>query len=95
MTRTYAASRNGGATMNGKPISVSRTHELERSLLVGKAGAGRGGAGGAGRLGGWLLGGPAGWVVTGQARLFGWVLGGKKVPGGHCGLGAERGLGAG
>ncbi|GAB4819790.1 hypothetical protein N2152v2_006836 [Parachlorella kessleri] len=34
VTRTYAASRNGGATCNGKPISVSRTHELQRSLLV-------------------------------------------------------------
>lgn len=34
VTRTYAASRNGGATMNGKPISVSRTHEVERSLMV-------------------------------------------------------------
>lgn len=34
ITRTYAASRNGGATCNGKPISVSRTHELEKSLMV-------------------------------------------------------------
>jgi Inositol monophosphatase family len=34
VTKTYAATRNGGATLNGKPISVSRTSELRRSLLV-------------------------------------------------------------
>lgn len=32
--RTYAARRNGGATLNGAPLSVSRTHDLQRSLLV-------------------------------------------------------------
>lgn len=34
ITRTYAASRNGGATCNGKSIQVSKTHELEKALLV-------------------------------------------------------------
>lgn len=34
VTRTYTAARNKGAFMNGKPISVSRVHEIERSLLI-------------------------------------------------------------
>lgn len=34
VTRTYAAKRNGGATMNGTPIQVSRTHDLQKSLVV-------------------------------------------------------------
>ncbi|KAG7672711.1 hypothetical protein Ndes2526B_g08758 [Nannochloris sp. 'desiccata'] len=34
ITRTYAAKRNGGATLNGQPISVSRTHDLQKSLVV-------------------------------------------------------------
>lgn len=34
VTRTYTAKRNGGAFLNGKPISVSRTHDLQKSLLV-------------------------------------------------------------
>jgi myo-inositol-1(or 4)-monophosphatase len=34
VTRTYAAARNAGATCNGAPIQVSKTHELNRSLLV-------------------------------------------------------------
>lgn len=33
VTRTYAARRNGGATLNGVPISVSRTHDIGKSLL--------------------------------------------------------------
>ncbi|KAL4442054.1 hypothetical protein ABPG77_011315 [Micractinium sp. CCAP 211/92] len=33
-TRTYAAARNGGATCNGKPIQVSHTQDLGKSLLV-------------------------------------------------------------
>ena len=33
-TKTYAASRNGGATLNGKPIAASRTSDVTRSLLV-------------------------------------------------------------
>jgi hypothetical protein len=34
VTKTYTASRNGGAFMDGKPICVSRCHDLRRSLLV-------------------------------------------------------------
>jgi len=34
VTRTYTAHRNGGARMNGIPIQVSRTHDLQRSLMV-------------------------------------------------------------
>ena len=34
VTKTFAAARNGGATMNGAPISVSRTADVTRSLLV-------------------------------------------------------------
>lgn len=34
MTRTYQATRNGGATMNGTPLTVSRTKGLENALLV-------------------------------------------------------------
>ncbi|KAI3428298.1 hypothetical protein D9Q98_006677 [Chlorella vulgaris] len=34
MTRTYTAARNGGAFCNGKPIQVSKTHDVEKSLLV-------------------------------------------------------------
>lgn len=34
VTKTYAAARNGGATLNGAPISVSRTADVTRSLLV-------------------------------------------------------------
>lgn len=34
VTKTYAASRNGGATLNGKAISVSRTSDVTKSLLV-------------------------------------------------------------
>lgn len=33
-TKTYAASRNGGATLNGAPIAASRTADVTRSLLV-------------------------------------------------------------
>lgn len=33
-TRTYTASRNGGAFANGKPIEVSRVKDIEKSLLV-------------------------------------------------------------
>ena len=33
-TKTYAAARNGGATLNGKPIACSRVASVERSLLV-------------------------------------------------------------
>lgn len=33
-TRTFTAHRNGGAFCNGNPISVSRTKELNKSLLV-------------------------------------------------------------
>lgn len=32
--REYSAKRNGGATMNGKSIMVSNTHELQNSLVV-------------------------------------------------------------
>eukprot|EP00195_Chlamydomonas_chlamydogama_P007859 CAMPEP_0202892436 /NCGR_PEP_ID=MMETSP1392-20130828/2159_1 /ASSEMBLY_ACC=CAM_ASM_000868 /TAXON_ID=225041 /ORGANISM="Chlamydomonas chlamydogama, Strain SAG 11-48b" /LENGTH=300 /DNA_ID=CAMNT_0049576379 /DNA_START=92 /DNA_END=994 /DNA_ORIENTATION=- len=34
VTRTFAAHRNGGATCNGKPISVSTVKEVNRSLLI-------------------------------------------------------------
>ena len=34
VTKTYAASRNGGATLNGTPIACSRVDEVTRSLLV-------------------------------------------------------------
>lgn len=34
VTRTYTAARNKGAFMNGKPISVSREHDIQRSLLI-------------------------------------------------------------
>ena len=34
ITRSYTAHRNGGAFLNGKAISVSRAHELQKSLLV-------------------------------------------------------------
>jgi histidinol-phosphatase len=30
----YAASRGGGATMNGRPIRVSRTHELDEAMIA-------------------------------------------------------------
>eukprot|EP00884_Botryococcus_braunii_P005618 jgi/Botrbrau1/15057/Bobra.118_2s0005.1 len=33
-SKTYTASRNGGAFMDGKPICVSRCHDLRRSLLA-------------------------------------------------------------
>lgn len=32
--RTFTAFRNGGARCNGEPIAVSRTDDLQRSLLV-------------------------------------------------------------
>lgn len=32
--REFTATRNGGAFCNGSSISVSRTHDLTRSLLV-------------------------------------------------------------
>ena len=32
--RKYTARRNGGAYLNGKPLTVSRTHELQKSLLI-------------------------------------------------------------
>jgi myo-inositol-1(or 4)-monophosphatase len=34
VTRTYSAARYGGAFLNGTPITVSRTHDLQKSLLV-------------------------------------------------------------
>ena len=34
MTRTYSATRGGGAFLNGQRISVSKTEQLQRSLLV-------------------------------------------------------------
>lgn len=34
VTRTYTATRNGGAFMNGTPLCVSRTKELSSALLV-------------------------------------------------------------
>ena len=34
VTKTYAASRNGGATLNGEPIACSRVDDVTRSLLV-------------------------------------------------------------
>ena len=34
MTRTYTATRGGGAFLNGQRISVSRIEQLQRSLLV-------------------------------------------------------------
>jgi myo-inositol-1(or 4)-monophosphatase len=34
VTREYSASRNGGSTMNGSPISVSNTKELVSSLVT-------------------------------------------------------------
>lgn len=34
VTRTYTATRNGGAFMNGTPLCVSRTKTLDQSLLV-------------------------------------------------------------
>jgi len=34
VTKTFAASRNGGATLDGSPLSVSRTADVRRSLLV-------------------------------------------------------------
>eukprot|EP00210_Caulerpa_lentillifera_P005259 g5026.t1 len=33
-TRTFTASRNGGAFANGKPIEISRVKDVEKSLLV-------------------------------------------------------------
>ncbi len=34
VTRTYSATRGGGAFLNGQRISVSKTEQLQRSLLV-------------------------------------------------------------
>ena len=34
VTRTYTATRGGGAFLNGQRISVSKTEQLQRSLLV-------------------------------------------------------------
>ena len=34
VTKTYAAKRNGGATLNGKPISVTRNSDITKSLLI-------------------------------------------------------------
>lgn len=34
VTRTYTASKDGGAFLNGTPIKVSDTHDVQRSLLV-------------------------------------------------------------
>lgn len=34
VTRTYTAHRNGGAFLNGKPIQVSKQHDIRRSLVV-------------------------------------------------------------
>lgn len=34
VTRTYTAHRNGGAFMNGKPLTVSRTSKVSDALLV-------------------------------------------------------------
>ncbi len=34
VTRTYTATRNGGAFLNGTPLCVSRTKSLDQSLLV-------------------------------------------------------------
>lgn len=34
VTRTYTATKGGGAFLNGKPINVSSTEALQRSLLV-------------------------------------------------------------